>query len=704
MPFDRQGTWTVPVEADHSNFHNSLMSKRQEIAPTQEMIQAIAANLPNGSTTVRTDVFGTIGKLQGPVDIVIPVYGGLHVLRPCIESIIKHTEWDYRLIIVDDCSPDPAVGEYLRSLEELHPGIRVELLFNRKNRGFAPTVNRGAAAGDNPYLCILNSDTLVTEGWLTRQLMALEADEKNVIVNPVTNNTALVNVAMYSGCSYKDMANAVAVAPNTLTYNEIMPTGFCFTMRRKLWEEVGPFDEAYISYGEETDFWFKAIKQTDKNGVILRNRGVIADNAYVFHERGTSFSQLGAEEHMGLRRSGSSRFNEIHPDFASWQNGFSADGSVNHLRNELDRDNFKTEYKGNVAWVVKSAGMCGGMGFITDIVNQMIEEGYNAKVCVVPDNYDEANPPILQVIGSLRTAPILFKSHAEFTSTFKQRVFSGAGKVFAAVTELSPIVWDLEKTYRDIEGYNHVQSYDPDLAVSLGMPELVEAFEESYRRLPNVVSSKWVADKIKALGGEVCTNVLPGINQDLFHPRDRSLGDERFTVAILINRMYGFKGADWAEEFLKELNPSGSPELRVLAIGPKHMDIRGVTCLGDLSPAKMADLLGSEIDVLVDPAQIHSYGLPSLEALASGCRVLCRENGGINEIMDNWKGKVFVTEDVKRAVEQIERWGREGEYDRLTGTAIHGVEDRALNVQRFIHWAFPVVCEKNHRIEVITPH
>ncbi len=717
MPFSRDGAWTTPVETDHTDFHNKIMSKRQEIAPTKEMIDAIAQQLPKGIESIRTDVFSTIGKLKGPVDIVIPVYGGLHVLKPCIDSIVKHTQWDYRLIIVDDCSTDPEVKKYLDELQErqavtevfeqtdesggawLHK-VDVTVLYNRKNRGFAPTVNRGVAEGRNPYICILNSDTLVTKGWLVRQLMALETDKKNVIVNPVTNNTAMINVQMYSGCSYRDMADALAIAPNTLTYNEIMPTGFCFTMRRKLWAEVGPFDEAYISYGEESDFWFKAIHQTDENGVILRNRSVIADNAYVFHERGTSFSQLDEDEHMAFRQSGSKRFKTLHPGFRSWNQGFSADRAIGHLRNDLPRSAFRKKFKGNIAWVVKSAGMCGGMNFIADIVNELIEQGYNAKVCVVPDNYNE-DKPNLQVVGSLHTAPILFTSHDEFTSTFKQRVFAGPGKVFAAVTELAPIVWDLDQSYPDIEGFNHVQSYDPELARILGKEEACDAFKESYRRLPNLCSSQWVADEIKELGGEICRIVLPGVNPDLFHPRDRNQGDERFTVAILYNEMYTFKGAKWAKEFLKALSPEKQTHMRVIAIGPEALDIRGVTCIGEVTQARMADLLGNEIDVLVDPSELHSYGMPALEALVSGCRVICRPNKGINEIEPSWNERVAVTDDPKAAAQVL--------VDIVKVPSSRDVEltlevNRFERVQEFIDWAFPPLCKDRHKIEVITPH
>lgn len=706
MPFDRNGIWKQPTEADKELFLKQLNAKNSEIAPTPEMIQAIASEISKDnpvSEAPRRDLFNAISNLAGGADIIIPIYDGLHVLKPCIESIVNRTKWAYKLILVNDCSPDPEIRKYLRTLSSLYPNLNWGIIHNKKNRGFAASVNRGVAAGKNPYICILNSDTIVTNEWLTKILMALEADPKNAIVNPVTNNTALVNVPMYNGCSYLDMADAISIAPNTLTYNEIMPTGFCFTIRRSLWNQIGPFDEAYTrGYGEETDFWQKAIKQTDKENVILKNRAVIADNAYIFHERGTSFSQLSTDEHMGFRRAGSERFHQLHPDFASWRQGFDELEAINHLRNELPKFAFKKQYKGNIAWVVKSAGPCGGMNFIADIVNQLIEEGYNAKVCVIPEKYDEENPN-LQVVGNLRTSPILFKTPEEFTSTFTQRVFT-KGKVLAAVAEITPYVWDLTKIHKGIEGYNHVQSYDVFLAKALGKIDLMKAFKESYKRLPNIVSSEWIAKTLIKDGCEVKDVILPGLNPDIFHPRNREDGDERFTIAILIDKQYLFKGADWAYEFLKALQPEKKSELRVLAIGPTSLkDIRGVTCLGSLSISKMANLLGAEIDMLVDPAGIHSYGLPALEALYSGCAVLTRQNKGINEYMHLWNNKVLIENDpIKAANKALDFWYKNPNWERTF--EIDEKTNRDINIRKFINSLFPKIEIKKHKIEVITPH
>lgn len=701
----QNGVWTQPTTEEQQQFAAQISTKIvNELVPTQEMVQAIAEKMEGPTVTPRVDLTSAIENIRGAADIVIPIYGSLHVVKPCIESVLKHTNWPFHLILVDDCSPDEAVRDYLQGLvvpANFKPGTQISVLLNQKNRGFPATVNRGVAFGDNKYVCILNSDTLATPGWLTRQLVALEADPKNVICNPCTNNTALINVPMYNGKNYLDMAAALAQSPNTPTHNEIMPTGFCFTLRRKLWDEVGPFDEAFGSgYGEETSFWMNALKQTDEKGVLLNNRAVIADDAYVFHERGTSFSQLGEDKHMGMRRMGNERFHKLHPDFKEWSKGFVAEDAINHVRNGLDRSIFPTDYKGNVAWVVKSAAACGGMNFIADIVNELIERGYNAQVCVVPEQYVPEMDGRLPVTNHLRTSPHLFKSREDFVQNFAERCFTN-GIVFAAVSELTQAVNLLVRQHKGLKGYNHVQSYDVDLARLLGRDDLVQPILEAYKALPNVCSSGWIAKELKKQGAAVTGVILPGVNPELFHPR-RIPKDERQTIAVLMsNEMAVIKGNDWATQFLKELEPAKHPNIRVLAIGPTSLDIRGVTCLGALPQSKMAEILGSQVDVLVDPAAIHSYGLPVLEALYSGAAAVCRPNKGVNEYKEVWNDRVAVTNDPHVAAREALHFLTEA---HLPVTLPGITTNRAQAINDFIEHVFPGNKQAIYKIEMVTPH
>jgi GT2 family glycosyltransferase/glycosyltransferase involved in cell wall biosynthesis len=695
VPFTRDGLWTEPTTADLTQYQKELLSHQQEPIPvTEDILRAIEQSAPK-LRRGNDALFKAVSRIEGGVDIVMPVYGGLHVLKPCLDSIQERTNWDHELYLVDDCSPDPAVGEYLRSLPWPYHIAR-----NSNNRGFAATVNHGAALGKNPYICVMNTDVVVTEGWLTKMLVALESDERNIIVNPATNNTAMINVDMYPGTSYRDMARALDCGAE-LKYQEIMPTGFCMLFRRTLWEDMGPFDEAFGSYGEESDFWFRSIRREDAKGNLTRERAVIADNAYVFHERGTSFSQLGEEAHTKQRQSGSSRFHRLHPEFGEWSKGFKADHAIGHLRGGLPKDAFPIDHKANIAWVVKSSGNCGGMAYIADIVNELIERGYNAKVCVVPDDPDPTK--ILPIISTLRTRPIRFSSQEEFVSTFAERVFS-KGVVFAAVTELSPCVWKLDQQNKGIIAKNHVQSWDVGLCELIGKENMIPQVEESYKRLPNVVSSNWVAKEIKKLGGKVEAVTSPGVDPYLFHPRNREAGDDRFTVAVLLADPFQYKGGEWGRELLQALRREGKSylDLRLIAIGPTAVDVPGVTCMGSLSQSCMAEFLGTEVDVFVDPSQLHSYGLPALEALCSGCKVFVRPNRGHAEYSKYWKarkGQLIVEDDAALAATQILT------AERVSREIPTNIPTRQEGVRQFIDHVFPKPEKQFHsRIEVVTPH
>ncbi len=50
------------------------------------------------------------------IDIVVPVYGAPDDLRRCVDSVLQHTAGDYRLVLIDDGSRDPAIAAYWREL------------------------------------------------------------------------------------------------------------------------------------------------------------------------------------------------------------------------------------------------------------------------------------------------------------------------------------------------------------------------------------------------------------------------------------------------------------------------------------------------------------------------------------------------------------------------------------------------------------
>lgn len=713
MPFAPDGTWREPKDKDLSALQKDieapisggavLPSIPEEIL--QELAQARTLAFMQREVNVKTykALESILSGDPGLVDIVVPVYGALQHVKACVKSVLERTAWPYSLTIVDDCSPDPQVQLYLKDLAKKSKG-KVNVLFNNKNRGFAATVNRGILATKGRYVCVLNSDVIVTPNWLTKLVLALEADPKHQIVNPATNNTALIDIPMQPGLSYLDM-NYALERLSQRRYPEIMPTGFCFMFRRSLIDDVGMLDEGYGSYGEETDFWFKTIRLV-KDGRLTQYKAVMADDTYIFHERGSSFSQLGSDEHMGIRKKGNERFHALNPGYKDWANTFDVNKAVGPVRQPVPHEVLEgREYKFNIAWVVKSTAYCGGMKYITDLVNQLIEQGVNAKVVCIPQ--DPQNPP--SVLPQLHTSPIFFESEEDFLRDFQDKVFT-SGVVMAAVNELTPAVKALNDKYQTIQGIQHVQSYDPMLA-QFSAPDREEEMKKAFGKLPVICSSKWIANKLNKEFGIQAPAIPPGVELDLFHPRNRAAGDDRPTVMVYMSQDYPFRGYDRGVEFCKVLwqgARAAGAEVRILAVGSLSVpECPYVIGVGHLNPHRLAHMLANEVDVFVDPAYIHSYGLPILEALVSGCHVVAWNNGGVMDYAKQYPKQLSVfSANTPPSVLAVEALKTLADLPDKRESKVNKDHVRDVSVNNFIDTTKRItgLNTVSKRIIVVTPH
>jgi len=214
-------------------------------------------------------------------DIIIPVYGGLHYLRQCVNSILKNTRHPYNLVIVDDGN-NPIIKEYLRTIKS------AGMITNRKNLGWLKSCNIGIENTENDVV-LLNSDTMVTEGWLEKMDRCAYSDSKIGIVNPLSNNGTFLSIPRPSifnpipaGFTLESFASLVSEL-SECRYPSI-PTvlGFCLLIKRELSDCIGLLDEKFeLSYGGSNDFYLKAKRKG--------YRAVCADDAFVYHYGKKSF-------------------------------------------------------------------------------------------------------------------------------------------------------------------------------------------------------------------------------------------------------------------------------------------------------------------------------------------------------------------------------------------------------------------------------
>ena len=94
-------------------------------------------------------------KQHPEVSVIIVNYNTLHVIKPCIDSIVMQTQdIDYEIIVVDNGSDDG-------SIEALSADPRITFIPTGKNLGFGKANNRGIASAKGDYLFFLNADTLL---------------------------------------------------------------------------------------------------------------------------------------------------------------------------------------------------------------------------------------------------------------------------------------------------------------------------------------------------------------------------------------------------------------------------------------------------------------------------------------------------------------------------------------------------------------
>ena len=643
MPFKKKDNKTVWIPSDEEDIkavHQEIFSQSNQINDelTEELRlkidEAVEALVPGKGWGIiaqsNEKVYDTIKAItnspRGLVDIIIPVYNSIHITKKCINAVLERTNWPFHIYIVDDASDEFTHDELCRI--SMGNKKNISLITNSKNRGFAATVNRGIKEGNGEFVVLLNSDVMVTPMWLTKMIMAHKSDSRNQIICPVTNNTAMVEVPMSQGGSYLQM-NRIFERYAVRRYPEIMPTGFCFLFPRSLIDKIGHFDEAFVNFGEESSFWMQAVHYVDGDN-FPRYRAVMADDTYVFHERGTSFSQLGSEAHWHMRKLASGRFNDIWPQFQGWQKSFSVKRALAHLRDQVPSSLLNSgDY--HICWVVHSTAMCGGMKYIADIVNEINERGGNARVALIKRKRDSD----ISFIGELRTAPIIFEGYEDFISTFSGRVFR-KGVVVAATAELVGAVKGVCDANKDLKPLLHVQSYEPAILEGDNKLELADQVKIAFKMIPDVVSnSDWITKTLKKeLGVTPFTTIPPGVDQSLFYPRDRNKGDERPTVMISMIKSLACKGFDRGLALIQDIEDHAVDDIRILVYGAKSLPIKSsAICHGPIPQPRLANLLGTEADVFIDPASLHSYGLPALEAVASGVAVVSWDNKGIREYL-----------------------------------------------------------------------
>ncbi|MBW3562987.1 MAG: glycosyltransferase family 4 protein [Actinobacteria bacterium] len=184
----------------------------------------------------------------------------------------------------------------------------------------------------------------------------------------------------------------------------------------------------------------------------------------------------------------------------------------------------------------------------------------------------------------------------------------------------------------------------------------VEAVHATYERIPTLVVKTAHLEQRLAERGFVAHRIPPGMNLDIFYPRDV----ERRSGVLAMARPgvpNDHRGFEIVREVFRRLTER-RPDLELVLFGSDDLppDVETIAeNAGRLQPSELPALY-STASVFLDASRHHGFGRTGAEAMACGTPCVLSDSGGIREYAEHEHNALIVpVADVNATVAAIER-------------------------------------------------
>jgi GT2 family glycosyltransferase len=214
------------------------------------------------------------------MSIIVPIHDAPSVTRRCLESLERNATKS-EIILVDDGSKLAETTELIRKLSSRNGWKVVQ---SEEPRGHSAACAAGARLASRPYLCLLNSDTVVTPWCWGAIQHVFDTDPLIGVAGPSTSssgNQQTLDIAskccLYWNdsqiCAFAERLTVAPLQPGILDLPWI--SGFALFIRTNLWETLGGFDQNLKNYLNDVELC--------KRVTNLGYRTVWVRSAYIHH-------------------------------------------------------------------------------------------------------------------------------------------------------------------------------------------------------------------------------------------------------------------------------------------------------------------------------------------------------------------------------------------------------------------------------------
>lgn len=194
------------------------------------------------------------------VSVIVINFNGRQHLDACFRSLVQQNYGGpVEIIMVDNGSKDDSL-DFMRAN---YP--QVKLILNSRNTGFAPAVNLAAAEATGDYLAMINNDAYAAPDWLSELVRVAEARKGEGVACVATRvldwhgktidfTMGVMNFHGFGAQQFFQVpADRIAVGEEPILF----ANGGAMLVDRRVFHEIGGFDEDYFAYFEDVDLGWR---------------------------------------------------------------------------------------------------------------------------------------------------------------------------------------------------------------------------------------------------------------------------------------------------------------------------------------------------------------------------------------------------------------------------------------------------------------
>jgi GT2 family glycosyltransferase len=219
-------------------------------------------------------------RASASMSIIVPIHDAPNVTRRCLASLEKYAP-EAEIILVDDASQ---LAETRKLIDLFSNRDKWNVTRHKNPLGHSAACETGGRLATRPYLCLLNSDTIVTP-WCWRRIKEVfESDPAIGVAGPSTSNSGTRQTLPLAAkfCAYWNNNQICNFANRLITERAdqvavdlAWVSGFAFFIRRTVWEQLGGFNRNLPDYGNEVEL----CKRVAESGY----RMVWVPSSYIHH-------------------------------------------------------------------------------------------------------------------------------------------------------------------------------------------------------------------------------------------------------------------------------------------------------------------------------------------------------------------------------------------------------------------------------------